>query len=372
MQERAPLLYACDFDNGGYAVAARRYLRALHAVREPVEWLPLINTYHGHVPTDDWATAPREQKALVTNATGHEALLAHSMPEGWAHIRAERGPQRMIGQTVWEADRIPQRWHSELAAADEIWVPTQWNADAFRRSGISVPIHIVPHAIDTQLATASPMTPLRDRFTFLTISTWDWRKRPDLALHAYLRAFTDADPVTLVIKTGQRVLSWRCAHPIELHTWWQVMSIVRQYPKAADVVLITDDQTDAEMAEMTRRADCYVSLTCVEGWGLGAFDAAVAGVPVIITGYGGQMEWLGSGHTGLVPFEMVPADHPDTSMFEPAMTWALPDIDAAASMMRAAVFDTPTFVVEAPALAARLRIAYSETAVGALMKAALR
>ena len=372
MQERAPLLYACEFDNGGYATAARRYLRSLRAVHEPVEWLPLTNTHQGRLPVDEWADAPADQRTLVATTTGHEALLAHSMPQGWERIRTQRSPRRLIGQTVWEADRIPQRWHAELAPADEIWVPTQWNADAFRRSGISVPIHVIPHPIDAQFATVQPATPPHDRFTFLTISTWDWRKRPDLALHAYLRAFTDADPVTLVVKTGRRVLSWRCTNSSELNTWWQVMNIVRQYPHAADVVLITDDQTDAEMAEMTQRADCYISMTSVEGWGLGAFDAAVAGVPVIITGYGGQMEWLGSGHTGLVPFEMVPADHPDTSMFEPAMTWALPDIDAAASMVRAAVFDTPTFVVEAPALAARLRIAYSETAVGALMKAALR
>ncbi|MCY7300350.1 MAG: glycosyltransferase, partial [Ilumatobacteraceae bacterium] len=198
------------------------------------------------------------------------------------------------------------------------------------------------------------------------------RKRPDLVLHAYLRAFHAADPVTLIIKTGGSVLSWRCDSPVEQQTWWQVMNIVRQYPSAADVVLEAGDFSDAEIAGLIESADCYVSLTSVEGWGLGAFDAAAAGVPLIITGYGGQLEWLGNDHTGLVPYETVPADHPDTSMFEAGMTWALADIDAAATLMRAAVFDSPTFVTEAPALATRLRAAYSETAVGTLMQEALR
>ena len=32
--------------------------------------------------------------------------------------------------------------------------------------------------------------------------------------------------------------------------------------------------------------DCYVSLTHGEGWGMGAFDAATLGKPVLITGWG--------------------------------------------------------------------------------------
>ena len=216
------------------------------------------------------------------------------------------------------------------------------------------------------------MTWPADRFVFLTISTWEWRKRPDLVLHAYLRTFTAGDPVTLVIKTGVGVVSWRCESVIEQQTWWQVMNIVRQYLKPADVVLVTDHWSDAQIAGLIERADCYVSLTSVEGWGLGAFDAAAAGVPVIITGHGGQMEWLGHDHAGLVPFEMVPVDHPDTTMFEQGMTWALADVDSAAQLMRAAVNGSAAFVADAPELSTRLRSDYSETAIGTLMQEALR
>ena len=372
MPERAPLLYACEFDNTGYAVAARRYLRSLRAVGAPVEWLPLLNSHGGRIPTDECGAAPAEQHVLRAKAVDHDTVLAHSMPKGWGRVRESTEPKRFIGQTVWEADRIPQRWLRELAVADEIWVPTQWNADVLRHSGISTPLHVIPHAIDSLPAAAPPVAMPHDRFTFLTVGTWEWRKRPDLTLHAYLRAFTAADPVTLVIKTGERVLSWRCDSSIELHTWWQVMNIVRQYPHAADVMLEPGEWSDAQMAGLIERAHCYVSLTSVEGWGLGAFDAAVAGVPLIITGHGGQLEWLGVDHAGLVPYHLVPADHPDTSMFEPGMTWAMADVDAAAAMMRAAVFNSPDFVTDAPVLATRLRTRYSEVAVGNLMQEALQ
>lgn len=369
--EAAPLLYACEYDSSGYAVAARRYLRALAAVDFPVAWQPLCNTHDGRLPTDDSTGAPAELDALPRSSGPTLTLLAHSMPLSWATLRAQLRPAHFIGQTVWEADRIPARWRQELAAADEIWVPTEWNADTLRAGGVRVPVHVVPHVVDTTVPVEPPIDLDPEAFVFLSTSTWDWRKRPDLTLHAYLQAFTAADPVVLVLKTNPRVLSWSTAAPIERNTWWQVMQVVRQYPRAAAVMLVTEHWTDAQIAGLLRRADCYVSLTCVEGWGLGAFDAAAIGTPVVVTGYGGQMEWLGADHPGAVPFRMVPADHPDRTMFEPGMTWALPDVDAAAQLLRAAADGRGDCERVAPALAERLHREYGESVVGARMAAML-
>lgn len=372
MDEPAALLYACEFDSSGYAVAARRYLRAAQSAQQPVAWQPLVNTHHGRLCTDSANTAPNELLDLMRDVDGSHVTLAHCMPQSWAALRRELGGTRFIGQTVWETSSVPRRWTTELAPADEIWVPTQWNADTLREGGVEVPVHVVPHMVDHVVAETPPIDVHPSRFVFASINTWDWRKRPDLLLHAYLSAFTAADDVTLVLKTTPRVVSWRTGGTIERDTWWQVMQIVRQYPDAADVMLVTDEWTDAEVGGLMQRADCYVSLTSVEGWGLGAFDAAAAGTPLIITGYGGQMEWLGNDHSGLVPFTIVPADHPDRSMFEAGMTWALADVDAAVDLMRSAVHGSPAFVADAPALSARLSRQYSATSVGTVMRKLLR
>ena len=90
-----------------------------------------------------------------------------------------------------------------------------------------------------------------------------------------------------------------------------------------------------EKTGLVERADAYVTLTATEGWGLGAFDAATRGVPLVITGWGGQREWLGDDAPWVVPYTMEPADHPDRTMFEPGMEWARADVDAAVEMLRA-------------------------------------
>ena len=361
------LVYACEFDRSGYAAAAKRYLRAFGAVGHDVAWLPLRNTMHGRVPASDAGTAPETMKALPRQTIAGSPTVWHCMPQSWPAMRTAYPQGRFIGQTVWEADPIPTRWHEELAPADELWVPTRWNAEVLAASGITVPIHVVPHVVQTLAAAPPPVALDPSRFVLLTTSTWDWRKRPDLTLHAYLRAFTADDPVSLVVKTGARVHAWNCDTAVETHTWWQVMNVVRQYPNPAEVILVTDEWTDAQMVGMTAAADCYVSLTCSEGWGLGAFDAATAGVPVIMTGHGGQTEWLGTEHPGLVPFQLVPADHPDTSMFELGMVWAIADVDAAADMMRAVFHRSSPIIDVGPVLAGQVADRYSEQAIGQLM-----
>lgn len=362
------LLYASPFDRTGYAVAARRYLRALQLAGAIPAWCGLRNTNWGYTPTPDLAGAPTEQLELPRAAPPDAPLLTHCVPTSWPQMRQLVPNRPFIGQTVWEAERIPTRWQRELRPAGQIWVPTQWNADAFRASGVEVPMHVVPHPVEdvTPQSVAIDLDP--DVFTFLVVSTWDRRKRPDLAIHAYLRAFTADDPVVLVVKTDPYVLAWATDSAVQRRTWWQVMDVVRQYPHAARVLLIDEPYDDHQMAWLVQRAQCYVSLTCAEGWGLGAFDAATLGIPLLITGHGGQMEWLGRDHPGAVPFDIVEVDHPDRTMFEAGMTWALPDVDAAATMMREMFDGTSAVPTAAAALASRLRHDYSLERIGRLMK----
>lgn len=369
--------YASEFDHSGYAVAARRYIRALLAADMPLEWEPLVNTHAGRVPIErgravhselgDLARAPSVGREVMADVT-----LAHSMPTSWARVFDELPARRRIGQTVWEIDTIPTRWHREVAAADELWVPTRWNADAFRSSGWERPIAVVPHIIDSTVA-APPPIELPDEVTvFVTVTAWETRKRPDLTIEAFLRAFGADDPVLLVVKTGETTVSWFTRSPMERATWWQTMELVKQHLRPPAVLLETDVWTDAQVAGLVERADGYVTLTAAEGWGIGAFDAATRGVPVVITGGGGQREWLGTDAPYMVPFTMEPADHPDRDLFEPGMQWARADVDAAAEMLRAIHTDRQAARRAAAPMAARLRREYSPEVVGAQMVELLR
>jgi hypothetical protein len=76
---------------------------------------------------------------------------------------------------------------------------------------------------------------------------------------------------------------------------------------------------------------------------MGAFDAAALGKPVIITGWGGQLDYLGEDYPGLIRYEMtgVPAGWLPHATQETTQRWAQPDLDHASALMRAAVARDP-------------------------------
>jgi hypothetical protein len=106
-------------------------------------------------------------------------------------------------------------------------------------------------------------------------------------------------------------------------------------PRANVVVIPADDISGGTIDAIHAIGDCYVSLTHGEGWGMGA---ATLGKPVIITGWGGQLDYLGETYPGLIRYEMtrVTGWLPYAS-YEPNERWAQPDLEHAAALMRAAV-----------------------------------
>ncbi len=129
-------------------------------------------------------------------------------------------------------------------------------------------------------------------------------------------------------------------------------------------MLITDELNEEDMLRLHHRGDCYVSLCRSEGWGLGAFDAAGYGNPVIITGFGGQLEYLPGDLAFLVNYKIVPvSDRIGKASYSTNQNWGEPDILHASRLMRW-VFEHPT---EAKAKGERLkkhvRENFSETVI---------
>lgn len=355
------LRYAAEYDHSGYAVAARRYMDALVGAGVDLVWEPLVNRPEGRVRGASVPDAPRELRARRRLATPGETVVVHSVPMAWNRLHTDLAPLHLIGHTVWEAEELPQRWLREMDVVDEFWVPTAWNqavfAEAFRR-----PVHVVPHVADLGTPGTLPLALPDDAFVVVTVAAWDWRKRPDRAVEAFLDAFTADDDAILVVKTTPVPVAWfpPLRPPAE-----EIARIVAARHRPAPVVVDTADWDDAALRALYQRADVFLSLTHGEGWGLGAFDAACRDTPVVVTGWGGQVAWMGADHPGLLPFSLVPNSHPDTSLFEPGMRWAWADHDAAVDLLRALQRGSAQRLVEHSArLGADLRARYAPEVVG--------
>ena len=340
----------------GYAVAASRCIDALVESGVEIEWLPTA-----------WDARPP--------AAHSDVIVAHLVPEKYWEIREQSPDAFLVGHTAWETDRLPRHWPRCLAATDLVVVPSTFTATVFEEAS-TAPVAVVPHVAPPVVDSRSPFWAgiPEDTFVFYTVAEWTERKAVFKTIEAYLRAFSRGDPVLLVVKTSLRDWSaltarGRVAGPGT--SAWALAKLLAGRPDPPEVQLVTAQLSERDVAALHQRGDCFVSLARGEGWGLGAFDAAAYGNPVVTTGFGGQLDFLGDSPT-LVRFDLVPVHDPaGQSSYGSYQSWAEPDLDHAASLLQT-VAGAPEPAREfAAARGEEIRRTYSPAAVASAFRAAV-
>ena len=246
-----------------------------------------------------------------------------------------------IGHWVWETESLPESMADMDQFVDEIWTPSEYCRRAIQRT-IDKPVLTVPHVI-----TAPAVNPARRRqelglpegfvflFVFDFLST-PARKNPAGLIEAFCRAFAPGEGPALVLKgiNGSRL-------PLELER------LRYQIGDRPDIRLLDSCLSPSDNATMLALADCYVSLHRAEGFGLTMAEAMALSIPVIATGYSGNLDFMHDGCAYLVPAREASVG-PGATPYPEDHVWGEPDLDVAAELMRR-VYESPE---EARAVAA--------------------
>jgi hypothetical protein len=293
----------------------------------------------------------------------------HTQPEYWP-MSWEAGKRR-IGYTVWETDHLPQHWAPLLNTAERILVPCRFNVEVFRSDGVECPISVIPHVyrpptevIPEELAQFRTRLGIRnDQFVFYTINAWTARKAMWETVAAFMDAFTASDPVILIIKTSPVGVRDEDAQR-SLPTPQIVAELCAGRRQLPEIRLICRHLTMREMDLLHGVGNCYVSLTHSEGWGLGAFDAAGIGNPIVITGWGGHLEYLPAGSAALVDYRLVPVrDRQGGQSYVPGQHWAQAERGHAVELMREVFHDPVAARAKGAITLQHIRETFSEAAV---------
>lgn len=218
-----------------------------------------------------------------------------------------------------------------------------------------MPIQVVPYMIPKDVQSLERGNSCS---RFYTINDWTYRKAMPELVEAFLRAFPDGG-ASLTIKTNTRDRTaekpWYDFFPLgwlatkKTSTSATLKELKKASPSRAEIRLVAGDLTRDEILDIHREHDCYVSLTRSEGWGMGAFEAAAIGNPVVMTGFGGQSEFLEPDLCSVVDHSLKACL--DDGWYRADESWAEPDVEDAVRKMRE-VFARPE---QAHAKARRLR-----------------
>lgn len=257
------------------------------------------------------------------------------------HLRlfVERGTElfrgrHTIGYWPWELEHWPANWVHCFNLIDEAWASSRHIEQAMRRVS-PVPVLHMPMAV--RLPPELDIAAARQRARFglpadktLFVFSFDGnsfieRKNPLAVLDAFQRAFpTGDDSVGLVIK---------CMRPDPHNRAWQRIGAAA---REDDRLIVLDAMLDkAEVLELYRACDVFVSLHRAEGFGRGIAEALLLGLQVIASDYGGNVDFCRPAGAHLVPCHpkaLEPQDYVEAH----GNLWAEPDIEAAAQAMRQA------------------------------------
>ena len=239
-----------------------------------------------------------------------------------------------------------------LELVDEVWAPTRFVQEAYAAS-TDRPVRHVP------LAIAEPAVAPLGRVdlglggndfvvlvSFSHLSVME-RKNPLGAIEAFRRAFPDAGGVDararLVVKTLNGELKRDDARRL------------RAAAAEDERIEIRDGRVEhAELMALVQVVDVFLSLHRSEGLGLQIADAMWLGTPVVATDYGGSTDLVDAACAEVVPAGRVAVTNGDGA-YPGSMSWADPDLDAAAAALRR-LADDPDHAARLAA-AARERIA---------------
>lgn len=323
------------WDRSGYAEACRNYIFSLYKRGVPLTVHP--QCFENDAPPISNQEHKEILDELVHKDIPYDTLLIHLTPDLYPRF-TERNKYN-IGFTAWETTLLHPKWISCCNNVDEMWVPSEVNVKALKDSGVTVPIHKVPHGIDPDTFDAAdknfsvPGVP-DDVFKFYAIFQWIIRKNPEGLLRAYFNAFKDTDNVALIIKSYMVGSTGRERNFIKDKILWLKKDFgLSNLPK---IYFIGDTLSREQLLGLHLYGDCLVSLHKGEGWGLIPFEAGLAGKPVIATGWGGNTDFMDKENSYLVDYQMEYTHN--MSGFNPwylgYQQQALPNLPMAVELMR--------------------------------------
>jgi glycosyltransferase involved in cell wall biosynthesis len=328
---RAPIL-----DMSGYAAAARGYIRSADSVGMKILAVDRSRSANLKNKGIDQPILDMYNRLSQTVVQKDCPAVQHQVPDQFAR---DSRTSRSIAFTIFEMANVPSTWVPYCNDVDEIWTGSEYSKKSFLNSGVKVPVHVLPHAIDIDLfEDAQPWTISNKRgFTFLSVFDFTPRKNWQELLRAYWHAFKSKDDVCLILKVffGDFSNDSRADIIRRILRYRNSLNVT----DCAPILLYGYDVPNSDMAGLYKAADCYVGIS-KEGFGLSYCEAMAAGCACIGPEVGGTRQFMNEKNSFLIKYIGDEKISPEMVALNPifdGLTWPQHDWQHLSEIMRQVV-----------------------------------
>jgi autotransporter strand-loop-strand O-heptosyltransferase len=188
-----------------------------------------------------------------------------------------------IAYNVWESTKYSDEFFNKLLEFDELWVPTEWQRQISIEQGYPEDkIFIIPEGVDGKVFKPNFKSKKNNKFQFIIIGRWDYRKGIKESIEAFLKAFPNNPNVELLINVE---------NPFSVDGLNSTEERLKHYGLEDSRIKILKFLDRKQYISLLQNADVFISCARAEGWNLPLIEALACGTPSIYSKCSGQLEF---------------------------------------------------------------------------------
>jgi glycosyltransferase involved in cell wall biosynthesis len=229
----------------------------------------------------------------------------------------------------WELPRYPAEWARQIERFDEVWAASDYIRQSVTAATDRPVIHMplpTEIALDSFLGRRHFGIP-ENSYTFLCFfdcRSYIMRKNPQAVVECFRRLLAARPFVRtcIVVKL----------HGVEFASAAIKDFLASLHDLRDRAVMLDSTMPETEVHNLIRCCDSFISLHRSEGYGLALAEAMYLGLPVVGTGYSGNMDFMTPENSFVIGNHLVPVP-PGAYPHAEDQYWAEPDLDEATARM---------------------------------------
>jgi len=178
---------------------------------------------------------------------------------------------------------------------DEIWTASKFNRSGFFASGIIIPVHVLPHYVDTEKFNPN-LKPYKIKnkrsFNFVVNIDFSYRKGLHLLIPAWMKAFKKQDDISLILKISDGDFT----DPVKPIKSLNDLLFKLDYNRDNYApILVMSSMIDGQyMPNLYTTGNIYLAPTLGEGFGYPIAEAMACGIPPVVSNCSAPNEYVTS------------------------------------------------------------------------------
>jgi len=196
-----------------------------------------------------------------------------------------------IGYNVWESTKYSDQFFNQLLNLDELWVPTEWQKEISIKQGYPEnKIFVIPEGVDGKIFKPNPKLKPLEKFQFIIVGRWDYRKGIKESIEGFLKAFPDNQDVELLLNVE---------NPYPTDGMNSTEERLKHYNLEDNRIKILKFLNRKQYIKLLQNTNVLISCAKAEGWNLPLIESLACGTPSIYTKCSGQLEFTKSKGLGV-------------------------------------------------------------------------